>query len=285
MSGWPENWEKAISNKVWGVIEEQKSLWDKVSIGDFLIFYATRPVSGVIGVGRVVSKFEGKEPLWDDEIKEKKIIWKYRLSFEIIYFLPQSRWERERISQAELKPLRFQYWRGINHIDEGTFLKLLEKMRSKWSDFPGAEAQHLTSVQVMEGELEAPHKEIVEKIKEIGMMEGFVSEEEYDIDNKRLDVVWKSNVSEGDPKYVFEVELAGNFYRALAKLKHAFNKWAYPKLFLVIKREDRDKVEKLLSEAFLELKNEIRIITPGEVNELYNLEQKLNEVKKRLGIS
>jgi hypothetical protein len=55
-------------------------------------------------------------------------------------------------------------------------------------------------------------------------MEGRHPEKEKPIDGERIDVVWK-RIERGDPNFVFEVQISGNFYEALAKLKHAWDKW------------------------------------------------------------
>lgn len=285
-SGRLKNWEVAISSKVWGVDEDLKSLWDSVSIGDLLIFYVIKPVSGVIGIGHIVDKFVSEEPLFPDE--KEGVIWRYRLRFEIIYVLPRDLWKRERI-HVDL-PSTF-YRAGLNPVDEGHFLQLLKEMISRWKDFPVEKVRQLISAPIKIGyeryekkESERKHDEIVREIKEIGAMEGFSSEDEYRVDGLRLDVVWRPNIPEGVPKYVFEVELSGNFPDALVRLMYAYEKWANPKLYLVVKEEDREKVEKLLSGPFYKLKDKVIIVTLEEIDELYNLEQKIYELKKKLGI-
>jgi len=72
--GKPRNWEIALSGNIWGVAEELKSLWGILEKDDVLLFYATSPIRGIIGVGRVRNKFKQDKPLWPAEIKENKVI-------------------------------------------------------------------------------------------------------------------------------------------------------------------------------------------------------------------
>ena len=81
LAGSLENWDRAISDNVWGVREGLKRFWDQISIGDILVFYATSPVSGVIGIGKVESKLKQDKPLWPDEVRENKVIYPYRFGF------------------------------------------------------------------------------------------------------------------------------------------------------------------------------------------------------------
>ncbi len=124
-----EHWEKALEERVWGVNEKRKYMWDKISAGDILFFYVTRPVKGVIGVGRVLEKFEGKEPLWPREVEEGRVIWKYRVRFETVYSLPLAQWEKRKIPLAGLKVF---FSSGLNPLDDYAVRRLLEKMESEW---------------------------------------------------------------------------------------------------------------------------------------------------------
>ena len=76
LTGSLENWDIGIANSLWGVKKILKPKWDNLEIGDFLFFYVTRPISGIIGIGKVTNKFEGKKvycfDLKDLENKIKK---------------------------------------------------------------------------------------------------------------------------------------------------------------------------------------------------------------------
>ena len=68
------------------------------------------------------------------------------------------------------------------------------------------------------------HSRIQEIIFEIGKLNRLISEKEYPMENERLDVVWR-RVEKSVPTYVFEVQIGGDIYHALGKLKHAFDLW------------------------------------------------------------
>jgi len=56
---------------------------------------------------------------------------------------------------------------------------------------------------------------------QIGKLQNFIAEPEYQFDIGKLDVVWR-RVQQSVPTYVFEIQIGGNLYQALVKLKHAF---------------------------------------------------------------
>lgn len=69
------------------------------------------------------------------------------------------------------------------------------------------------------------HNTIIHMIAQIGKWEGKYPETEYQLGNLgKLDVVWK-RIKTGHPSHAFEVQIKGNFYQALAKLKHALDVW------------------------------------------------------------
>jgi predicted RNA-binding protein len=84
-----KNWETAISGNIWGVKPTQKNLWEKLQKGDLLLFYATSPIKGVIGIGKVENKFKQDKPLWEEERKKNQAIWPYRYDFKVEFVLPR----------------------------------------------------------------------------------------------------------------------------------------------------------------------------------------------------
>lgn len=281
LSGSLENWEIGISGTIWGVRGGLKSKWEKLSIGDILIFYSTSPVSGVIGIGKVENKLVGKEPLWADEIKENKIIYPYRFEFKVLYALAQPSWKEKKIPIAGL---RIGFQAGLNPVKEEAAMALFKKTDSLWGTKFTETIGKIGKPKIKE-KPKSLHEELKEKIKEIGEMEGFISEKEYPMDGQRLDVVWRApGVVKGVPKYVFEIEIAGGLYRALAKLKHAFDLWAFPKLFLIAQDKDRGKVMNLLSGTFHEIRDKVKIVKPEKVDKLYKVKKEDLETKLEFGL-
>ena len=84
------------------------------------------------------------------------------------------------------------------------------------------------------------------------------------------------------PTYVFEVQIGGDVYHALAKLKHAFDLWN-SHIFLISSKSDADKAENLLSGTFHEIGNRIKIVDLKEVEELYKRKISYFDFEKDLG--
>jgi hypothetical protein len=126
LTGSPGSWFSATSDKTWGVTKRFKAIWKKVSKGDVLIFYATNPVKGVIGIGKVKKRFKDKTPLVPEELLENKIIYPYKIKFKIIHMLPHAFWERDKVS---IKDLKVVYFGQINYLtDKETIKELLERI-------------------------------------------------------------------------------------------------------------------------------------------------------------
>ena len=283
LTGTEENWDKGIGETIWGVVEGLKFHWEKIEKGDVLIFYVTRPISGVIGVGRVESKFKQDKPLWAAEIKENKVIWPYRFDFKVEYVLPKSEWENKKVG---VEDLRVNYRAGINPIaNKETVKSLLKRADMNWNT---------ELIQMLE-KVEAPvaevpkkglnlHNEIREKLFELGKIERYISEKEYVIPdiNERLDVVWR-RVSGSVPTYVFEVQIGGSLHQALAKLKHAYDIWN-SNVFLIINEDDLEKTNQLMSGTFHEIKDRMKIITDSKINRIYELQIEDNKLKIEAGL-
>lgn len=82
---------------------------------------------------------------------------------------------------------------------------------------------------------------------------------------------------------VFLCSARGNFYEALTKLKHAWDKWN-SKPFLVTTDDFITQARNLLEGSFHEMKDDARIINWKDVVELHNLLAGACEIKTRLRI-
>lgn len=246
-----------------------KNRWDKIEKGDILVFYVSRPVSGVIGFGRVEAKFKQNTPLWKDEIRANKVIYPFRFEFKIDYALPPGDWRDKCISIADL---HVSTWAGINSLpSKEKFDKLMKKSEELWS------VSYKAPILKEEKKIEEPaskltHKDLQEMLKEIGSLQRFISETEYLMENERLDVVWR-RVEKSVPTYIFEVQIGGDIYHALGKLKHAWDLWN-SNLFLIIERERVPEAQRLLNGTFHEIKNKIQIINVESAKELYQSKKK-----------
>jgi len=232
----------------------------------------------VIGLGRVETKFKQNKPLWKDEIRVNKVIYPFRFEFKIDYALPISDWRNKCINIADL---HISTWAGINSLpSKEKFNKLLERMKQLWGY---TYKEILVKEEVIKKPLvKLKHKELQEMFKEIGSLQRFIAEIEYPMENERLDVVWR-RVEKSVPTYVFEIQVGGDIYHALGKLKHAWDIWN-SNLFLIVKKEQIPEVEKLLSGTFHEIRDKIRIIDLEGAQELYRSKNKVKELEKKFGI-
>jgi len=279
LTGNEENWETALnSGNVWGVREGNLvSRWQKLQKGDLVLFYAKSPVKGLIGVGRIESKFKQDRPLWPDEIRENRVIYPYRFDFQILGVLTPDKWGTGAVTVADL-PLSLQA--GVNPVSKHeVVMELLNRVKDKFN-LP-LEAPEEVKEEKPREEISL-HNQIRDKLTEIGQMERFISEKEYPIDGERLDVTWR-RVPRGVPTKVFEVQIGGSPHQALAKIKHAHDLWN-SEPFIIVDRGSLPKVEELLSGTFHELKPDIHIITTDKVQELYDLLAKEAITKKDFGL-
>jgi hypothetical protein len=88
---------RGITDRLWGVVPGLKSAWDSLQKNDFLFFYAKAPTSAIFGTGVVRDKFLQDRPLWADEIRENKVLYPFRFTFDIVSFIDQDRWASEAV--------------------------------------------------------------------------------------------------------------------------------------------------------------------------------------------
>ena len=121
MSNWlvigsVQNWITALSQPVpiWGLRLGHKAAFDILQNGDTIWFYATSPVKGVIGLGLVKDKYFDKNNLiWDDERKERKVIWPYRFRIQVLKVVDTQHWKGERI---DIRDFRLFWQNGFRKL-------------------------------------------------------------------------------------------------------------------------------------------------------------------------
>ena len=279
------SWETAFKQEgIWGVKKLLYPEWKALDRGDTIFFYATKPVKGIIGAGKVETKFIQDKPLWPDEIAEGKVLYPLRFEFNIDYVLEQDRWESDRISQFEV-PLSIQEMRrGINLLSERTVEKIYEafKQRFNYTVSPKEERKPPRPELVRDEQISLGHTELKEIIFEIGRLNRFISEKEYPMENERLDVVWR-RIEKSVPTYVFEIQIGGDIYHALGKLKHAFDIWN-SNIFLILNENDLEKADSLLNGTFHEIRNNMKKITVPKIYELYQQKRRWIDMEKEIGL-
>jgi len=281
-----ENWKTAFAHRdIWGLKHTQRHLWDDLCENDVLFFYATQPVTGVIGYGVVRTKFSQDKPLWLQEITENRVIWPLRLELDVEKCLPYDEWTTSRISSEDLKRRARS---GFQILSEDMAQWLISHLQ------PVKQVEYLQKPSETKGEKVAEiatqyalsHNEVKLRLIEIGEIQGYLAEVEYPIkigtSISKLDAVWR-RLPNSVPTYVFEVQVGGDVQHALGKLKHAFDLWN-SHIFIVASEADHNKVENLLSGTFHEISNRLKLIELGKVEELYERKKAYFDLEKELGI-
>ena len=285
--GSPHNWKTAFEHKnIWGLKQTQRYLWESINEKDTLFFYVTSPVSGIIGYGTVRTKFPQDQPLWPQEIKENRVIWPLRFEFDVKRCLPPDKWRTSKIASRELFPRG-----GFQALDHDIAQQLVSKFKSLPKEYyvetptpiSAKETPPIYPPKPLQAEQSSPsHDELKHRLVEIGQLQGYLADEEYVFDTGRLDVVWR-RVERSVPTYVFEVQVGGDVYHALGKLKHAYDLWN-SHIFIIAPQADRNRVENLLSGTFHEISSRIKFIELRKVEELYKRKKAYLDFEKELGI-
>ena len=206
--------------------------------------------------------------------------------FNVERCLPLDKWQISKITSRELFPRG-----GFQALSHNITRQLLSKFASLPKEYhvkiptpapvaditPDYTLEHQQAEQVLPS-----HEEVKQKLAEIGKLQGYLADEEYVFDIGKLDVVWR-RVERSVPTYVFEVQVGGDVYHALGKLKHAYDLWN-SHIFIIADQTNRNKVENLLSGTFHEISSRIKFVELSKVEELYRRKKAYLEFEKALGI-
>jgi len=278
--GSEDNWKLALISKgTWGIEETKykKVFWLAIAPNDMILFYVTRQVKGVIGYGTIRSKFYQDVPVWDEEKREGHVKWPLRFEFDIDFLLPENRWQDEKIPVRGggdfRQPLILKEWEEIQPIIKALNPNVsTELLRDISLPTPFRETK----------EISPTHNEIKKLLMEIGKFQGYIADTEFCMEKERLDAVWR-RLPESVPTYVFEVQVGGDLYHALGKLKHAHDIWN-SRIFLVASAEDLSAVNKLLSGTFHEIKSILRFIEIEKILSLHQSKQNIYHLETDLGL-
>ena len=285
--GTPANWHTAFDySGIWGLRKTQRHYWESLAENtDLVFFYVTTPVSGVVGHGIVRTKLHQPSPLWPEERARNEVIWPLRFEFDVVACLPPHSWAEQRITSVELKSRARS---GFQSLDASTATGLIRALPAQVPRDLVLTAQDSgrgvpTAFPTLPPQMPADaHARAQWQISEIGRLQRFMAEREYPIENRRLDVVWR-RVQRSVPSYAFEVQVGGNLTEGVGKLKQAYDLWN-SNVFLVGKEEHRQPVNQLLSTTFREIRDRLRFIELGQIEELYESKRAYRELESQLGI-
>ncbi|MBI2246916.1 MAG: hypothetical protein HYU65_03115 [Armatimonadetes bacterium] len=109
-----------------------------------------------------------------------------------------------------------------------------------------------------------------------------IAESEYDVDGTRIDVVWRK-AERAVPFYAFEVQVGGDVYHALVKLKQAVYLWN-SRAYLVAASDELRKYDSLVTGAFHEVRERMTFIELPRIEELYRSKLHFKELERQIGI-
>jgi len=291
--GVQKNWEKALSQPVplWGLKPRYKIEFSALDIGDILWFYATAPISGIIGIGTVKDKYiDSMSLVWEDEIIKREGIWPLRFRIQVLKAINRKRWQTDCIKIVDFK-LNWQI--GFQLLQETHLRELSTRAAKIFGEnvFAGAtiaapmirdkKDDFLTITKQPQS-----HRDLQEAIAEIGKLQFYHTELEFPLalpgEDKNLDVVWKREIS-GVPTFAFEVELSGSIEKAIARLKFAFKLWnSRPRM--AIPKEFASKVHNLLSAEERDFHNQFKLYEPAQLIELLDRKRDLKSLEQKLEI-
>ncbi|MEA1944427.1 MAG: EVE domain-containing protein [Euryarchaeota archaeon] len=278
--GSEENWRQALITKgIWGLKDSthDKVYWLAIEPNDLILFYVSGKVKGIVGYGIIRSKFYQDVPLWKAEIREGCVKWPLRFEFDVDFLLPENRWKDDKISMPGggrfRQPLIPQKWEEIEPI-----LQTLN---------PGVDIGSLREISlpippVKAEEISPTHEDIKNLLQEIGKLQGYIANTEFSMGAERLDVVWR-RLAESVPTYVFEVQVSGDLYHALGKLKHAYDIWN-SRIFLAASLDELGSVNQLLSGTFHEIQPVLRFIEIEKIQNLHQSKRNIYEIECDLGL-
>ena len=280
--GSSENWKISFENgSLWGLkpFREMEAMWNLLQEGDGLLYYVSGDAKGIVGCGNVTTKFRQTNPIWPEEISTNSVIWPLRFEFSTEYCLPDSLWKSGCFTDDNLRLITRMVFQCIP-------VSLVERTRIhfKLTDLGDSQSRNNSGLAISPAtDADLSHDMLKKYLFEIGRIQGFIAEEEYPIEGNRLDVVWR-RIERSVPTYAFEVQIGGDIYHALAKLKHAFDLWN-SRIFIVARNSERARYEALVNGAFRELRDRTVFMEANAIAELYARKTSYFSFEKQLGIA
>ena len=281
------NWEVVLSKNLWGLRPEKAATSRRVSKQDKLLFVVTgtRPLV-FTGAFEVAEDWVRDSRLvWPDELQEGKAKYPIRAKLKPLH-IGSADFDLlvPRLGFIKKKGSPYSYLRGTPaNFQKPIPLEDYRTIVAEIGNNPGASSLPAPPARKPKSADGPSHDGLRGMIKEIGDMLGLVSQVEYGMDGWRLDVAWK-RITTGIPSHAFEIQIGGNFYEALAKLKHAYDKWN-SKPILVTTEKYAKEAQNLLSGSFHEVRDVAKVVNWQNIVELYKLMRKTWKLRDQIGIT
>ena len=274
------NWRQALVSKgIWGLenTSHDKVYWLAIAPNDIILFYVSGRVKGIVGYGIVRGKFIQDVPLWEAEIKEGRVKWPLRFEFDAEFLLPQNEWCDKGIRIAGgakfRQPLIPKELKEIEPVIRQLNPRASSELFKELSSIPSS----------LEKEVLSPtHEDVKKLLVDIGKLQGYVADPEFPIRTERLDVVWR-RLPESVPTFAFEVQVGGDIYHALGKLKLAHEIWN-SRIFLAASQNVLGAMNQLLSGTFREIQNKLKFIEMAKIQSLYQSKRGIHQLERDMGL-
>ncbi|MCS7145308.1 MAG: hypothetical protein RMJ28_06825 [Nitrososphaerota archaeon] len=275
-----------VSEGLWGFPDDKpgsnKRRWEKLRRGDNILLYGEyRAVKGIWFLCELIDKRENRSPVnywiqnpagypWQITIRPLFPTNKFNLS--VLDSLDPIR--KDELSQIGIKTFN-------QKLDRWSLLVFDRQEKYSYDLF-----QTILTEFKMRNEKIKPvrpdHETIKKIIYQVGVIQNRFPQTEYNLENRHIDVVWR-RTPKSVPCTAFEIQIGGNIFEALAKLKHAFDIWnAIP--VLITTDEQIEEAKKWVEGSFHELREAFRILTLQDVLEYYNMKQRAKEFERRIGL-
>ncbi len=126
ITGSEENLRIGLKHGLWGVKKALDTLWSILKKDDLIFFYCIRPVSGIVGYGKVIDTHIDKKPFWPNEISGKESKYPLRIKFKKIHVVQD--WYKDKKS---LYGTRINYYHGLNYIEPEKKQIIFKKLKLK----------------------------------------------------------------------------------------------------------------------------------------------------------
>jgi hypothetical protein len=281
-----EHIESLFSEGLWGFPDDKAGMnkrnWERLQLGSEILLYGEyRGVKGVWMLCSLLEKKESREPVkyW------KQNPTGYPWQIKLLPVLPEGRFQRDKLE--ETVPIKKEELASLG-------LRIFRQKYDRWSlrVFGQVDSEQYSAVKEVIKMLQirnekivvnrADHDKIKKMIYQLGEMQNRFPATEYQMDNERIDVIWK-RTERSVPSFVFEVHISGNIYKTLVKLKHAFDLWnAIP--VLVTTEDQISEAKRWIEGSFHEIKEVFRIVKWQDIAQVYESKQKVKEFERKLGI-
>jgi len=272
-----ENLRYTIEHGIYGIPSKRaEKLVQQVRVGDRIVVYVMKEdckdlCESFAAVLEVVSDWRrSSKPTWPDEVKDNEVKYPWVVDVRVLasgkVLIDEVYSELSKIlpleeSQGKLSGSKLRIF-GMNFSKKPVSNELCELIMRRLR--AGSKVAF-------------DHETVKDWLREIGEVLGYYVRTEFENDIHRFDVVWWGSErdfrGERHPAAVFEVQRGGSLVEALARLKHALDRWNIYGLYLVVTEEEdveraRRLVEPHLKGSFHELQGRLRIWTAKRVREI-----------------